>query len=379
MALPENPDRDFLKSLTAESRIQFLQSKLGIDTEELAEIAEGALLLFSLGGCLVGQHPKTLGPLALARDAPGQIFVLADQVGVLFRWGDRGSIHGTNVCPAPDARLSMALNIDMIEAMPCFFCARDAKLTREHVIPRWLRGPLRDTVRWEIGAWYRTEFELERTPAIQRRQTDQILRRVCGPCNSGWMSDLEVEVRPLLEPLIAGEVLVVSASDQELLRRWALKTAAVLGPLQRAPDAVSPELRLRLAESAPLDNRVALWAVPLPAEETHLYQWHFGLSVEEPYETPACSITGLPLGRIGFEVVNLNDPEELAPERLPALIPNYYQPVAPPAAGPALLPSPTAVISPKQAGGVPFGMRVPQMAGICREMGMRVKASPPSD
>jgi hypothetical protein len=261
--------------------------------------------------------------------------------------------------------------------MPCFFCMRDAKLTREHVIPRWLRGPLADTPRWESAMWYRTEFSMDSSPPLRKRLTDQVLRRVCGTCNSGWMSDLEVEVRPLLEPLIAGEVLVVSGSDQELLRRWALKTAAALGPLQGAADAVSPELRLRLSEGAPLGNSVALWAVPLAADEPDLYQWRFGLLLDETYEAPAFNVIGLPLGRIGFEVANLNDPERLAPERLPALTPCFYQPVAPPAAGPALLPSPTAAPSALKAAGVPFGMRVIQMTAMCRELGMKV-AAPPS-
>jgi len=260
--------------------------------------------------------------------------------------------------------------------VPCFFCARDAKLTREHVIPRWLRKPLGDTPRWEMDMWYRTELEMEKSPPLWRRRTDQILRRVCGDCNSGWMSNLEVEVRPLLEPLIAGEVLVVSSSDQDLLRRWALKTAAVLGPLQRAPDAVCPELRLRLAEGVPLDNRVGLWAVPLAADEPDPYQWRFSLLLDEPYEDPAFNITGLPLGRIGFEVLNLNHPDRLAFDRLPALTPSFYQPVAPLAAGPALLPSPTSAPSALEAAGVPFGIRATQMTAICRELGMRVAAPP---
>lgn len=191
------------------------------------------------------------------------------------------------------------------------------------------------------------------------------------------MSDLEVEVRPLLEPLIDGEVLVVSGSDQELLRRWALKTAAVLGPLQRAPDAVGPELRLWLAEGAPVGNDVALWAAPIAADEPDVYQWRIGLMLDDgDYEAPPFNITGLPLGRIGFEVMNLNDPRRLPPERLPALTPSFYQPVSPPAAGPALLPSPTSAPSAMEAAGVPFGMRAIQLSAMCRELGMRVETPP---
>jgi len=31
------------------------------------------------------------------------------------------------------------------------------------------------------------------------------VRRTCGPCNNGWMHDLEVRAQPILTPLIHGE------------------------------------------------------------------------------------------------------------------------------------------------------------------------------
>lgn len=261
--------------------------------------------------------------------------------------------------------------------MPCFFCGRDDKLTREHVFPRWLRKPLRDERRFEIGMWLRSSLPIEKGPTIQRRRTDAILRRVCESCNSGWMSDLENDVRPLLTPLIAGETIVVSGADRELLLRWALKTAAVLGPLQRAYDAVSPELRRRLAAKADLGPDVALWAVPITASEVPSNDWRFALDPDDDPEAPSFNVTGISLGRIGFEVVNHNSPEKLPLTRVPPLVPMAYQRVAPPALGPALLPSPTTAASTMEAVGVPFRMRLFHMIALAREAGIK-PALPPN-
>ncbi|HXS46692.1 MAG TPA: hypothetical protein VN756_04445 [Solirubrobacterales bacterium] len=211
----------------------------------------------------------------------------------------------------------------------------------------------------------------EGSQPLRRRRTDNVLRRVCANCNSGWMSQLEGGVRPLLKPLIAGETIRVSAPERELLLRSALKTAAVLGPVQRAPDAVSLALRRRLAEGSDLGQDVALWAVPLAPDERDADDWRFGLDVDDSPEAPAFNISGIPLGGIAFEVVNLNHPEKLPFERLPRLIPSLYQRVAPPALGPALLPSPTTAASTAAAAGVPFRMRLGHAIHLALKAGMK--------
>lgn len=83
--------------------------------------------------------------------------------------------------------------------MSCFFCGREVKLTREHVLPRWMRRPLEDEPRWETSLWFRSSLPVEGSQPLRRRRTDNVLRRVCANCNSGWMSQLEGGVRPLLK------------------------------------------------------------------------------------------------------------------------------------------------------------------------------------
>lgn len=54
-------------------------------------------------------------------------------------------------------------------------------------------------------------FDRQGTPATIR------IKRVCGPCNSGWMGDYEEAVRPLLAQAVLGTRLTLDAAQQRLL------------------------------------------------------------------------------------------------------------------------------------------------------------------
>ena len=234
--------------------------------------------------------------------------------------------------------------------MDCFFCGRHGKPTREHVIPRWLAQYLDNDIGVDGGLWIRSGEPLERLPLIWRRRTDLILRRVCASCNSGWMSRLESDAQQFLRPLIAGETIKLTPTSRLVLSRWALKTAAVLGPLQRAPDAVSPELRRRLADQRDLGNLVALWGVPHQEDGINAPHWRVGCD-RGTNEAPAFNITGIALGKIAFEVAVLNRPDVLPPERIPPLTPKSFQYVGSDS-GAGLCPFPEA-----NAAATPFASR----------------------
>jgi hypothetical protein len=53
-------------------------------------------------------------------------------------------------------------------------------------------------------------------------------RAVCHDCNTGWMSQLESKVKPILTPIILGRDYVLSPDDQTLVAAWCLKTSAML-------------------------------------------------------------------------------------------------------------------------------------------------------
>jgi hypothetical protein len=71
-------------------------------------------------------------------------------------------------------------------------------------------------------AWFGAAEEARRVgPEIK-------VKYLCGPCNSGWMSKLETQAKPLITPLLADLAVPLSSTEQRILARWSIKTAIVL-------------------------------------------------------------------------------------------------------------------------------------------------------
>jgi enamine deaminase RidA (YjgF/YER057c/UK114 family) len=54
------------------------------------------------------------------------------------------------------------------------------------------------------------------------------VRAVCSRCNSGWMSTVETQARPVLSKLIRGQKTELAATDTEAVATWAVKTAMMV-------------------------------------------------------------------------------------------------------------------------------------------------------
>ena len=65
------------------------------------------------------------------------------------------------------------------------------------------------------------------------------VKQVCKDCNGGWMSELEQRTRPLLAPMLRGQVRTFSAAEQLVLATWGAKTIYA-ADLTR-PDPVAPD------------------------------------------------------------------------------------------------------------------------------------------
>jgi hypothetical protein len=58
---------------------------------------------------------------------------------------------------------------------------------------------------------------------------DTKVRRVCRPCNNGWMSDMERSTMPLLTPMMLGRrTTPLSADEQKQIGIWGYKTGIML-------------------------------------------------------------------------------------------------------------------------------------------------------
>lgn len=119
----------------------------------------------------------------------------------------------------------------------CIFCGSSG-VTNEDVIPRWThkvlrqlpqyldQGFTRDTTKTkseESGNWIRSIIRQWPSKNVPERS----VRVACGPCNSGWMSQLETRCKSVLTPMILGRGKDLIPADQEAVSLWATKTAMV--------------------------------------------------------------------------------------------------------------------------------------------------------
>jgi hypothetical protein len=122
----------------------------------------------------------------------------------------------------------------------CIFCDREATLTLEHATPLWLKNVLPGEGRFyhrrgtpDGPTWTWTESWPQDEPDFK-------VKRVCGTCNSVWLSDLEKAAQPILTPMIHGEPMTLGAEEAETVAMWATKTALVFNALDAAEWRVAP-------------------------------------------------------------------------------------------------------------------------------------------
>jgi len=138
------------------------------------------------------------------------------------------------------------------------FCgSTTAKITREHLAPKWISDLFPDA---GIG----TSEILRRDGSMTTYNIEvfsQTVRAPCQGCNNGWMSVLEERVKRLLGPMIRhGQATKLRPPAQALIATWAIKTAFMyeyLHPAERVvPD--SEYHRFYKIKQPPDDYRVWL-------------------------------------------------------------------------------------------------------------------------
>jgi len=118
----------------------------------------------------------------------------------------------------------------------CKFCLReDVALTREHVFARWLIERLR--------AWRATQTAPGLADAAADARIAHLVTSVCGACNAGWMSGLEVSFRGAVFAKSRPERL--AEPTRRTLSRWFTKTAVLVAHAanqELVPEDQWPEL-----------------------------------------------------------------------------------------------------------------------------------------
>ena len=145
----------------------------------------------------------------------------------------------------------------VIMARACIFCGSESDLNREDLWPKWL---VKVVVQDRPSEIERT-IGSEDSPHVYRGKWLKG-RGVCAPCNSGWMSNLEVSVKPILEPAIFDSPSSLDYVQQLGIAIWTLKTAMTFECLKGAAnvDAMPGEVFYSAADRQHLTQ----WSTPPP-------------------------------------------------------------------------------------------------------------------
>ena len=164
----------------------------------------------------------------------------------------------------------------------CRFCLReDVALTREHVFARWLVARLR--------AW-RVTHATHAADAAADARIARLVTSVCGECNAGWMSGLEVSFRQAV--FAKSRADHVAEPTRRTLSRWFAKTALLVAHAadqELVPEDHWPEL----THAMPDGIRVGLARIRRPRQP---------LDVALEYDPPARTI-----GKLTSVAVQVDD------------------------------------------------------------------------
>lgn len=131
--------------------------------------------------------------------------------------------------------------------------------SREHVIPNWLQKHLgieHESITLEV----KDPFGIHQRSRRLNFGSMLLGRRVCGQCNHGWMSELEVAVAPTLISLVEnGSISLLNSEQRHLVSRWAIKTLYALA------------FYADFQRLVPLSHTRTLSSEPYIAEGVHLF------------------------------------------------------------------------------------------------------------
>ncbi len=111
---------------------------------------------------------------------------------------------------------------------PCGFCGAEGQ-SKEHLWAGWLGAVILESR--AQGGMKTFSAQIERggkTVSFPSKDLELTVRMPCEPCNNGWMSDLENQVKPFMTGMaFRGEKALLDEDHQLTLVRWLVKTAMV--------------------------------------------------------------------------------------------------------------------------------------------------------
>lgn len=106
-------------------------------------------------------------------------------------------------------------------------------------------GRVRDDEGYDFGFEFIDSDGSRTTRSHPQRRPEVVVKAVCEECNNGWMSSLEAQVRPFLEPMVRGGDARLTVADQMALARWAAKSLSSSITTKMAPSLSATTISAR--------------------------------------------------------------------------------------------------------------------------------------
>jgi hypothetical protein len=189
----------------------------------------------------------------------------------------------------------------------CVFCSAPGPMTREHAIPTWLAGVLEDMEPGDGSPDWYTQYNagglVERDRQHPVGQPGVVVRAICEPCNTGWMSRMEAAMRLVIEPMIRGVKTALSLQEQLDVATWASKTVVALESHEPTVLVTLPDDRdlIRTQGRPPAHHQVRL-ACREAVSESLIIKTVVGRSEDAPDDKPDAFATLLGVGFLLVQV-----------------------------------------------------------------------------
>lgn len=181
----------------------------------------------------------------------------------------------------------------------CLFCtSEEFKNTKEHFLRQHLAGQIphlpgvtRRQATPEGG--YRT-WKVAGSPFLT-----QVVKGVCGVCNSGWMEALDSSLDSIIVGLAAGESLRIDEDARHRLLRWARKYAVCHEQQMKGEKFFDERRRAHLVDPDNTPENACLWVIRTPAYEK-VFDRMFTVTFNIKEKQPRAIVSTLGMGRVAF-------------------------------------------------------------------------------
>lgn len=150
----------------------------------------------------------------------------------------------------------------------CVFCG-GRPLSKEHVLPRWLRDHLDYLTETQVWATD-SEGVLTSVDSIPIPPGERVVKAVCVRCNSGWMAQLEGDVRPALVPLIRGRRRTTRL-QAAMVARWAMKTAMMVQQINQGGSTYSANAYRAFSARSAMPEHASVYAASMDEDGVSVF------------------------------------------------------------------------------------------------------------